>query len=164
MGRCQRKHRPRHSNFGQSWPEYWQQHHISGAFPPEYNVTRTITKINDNSYQFGLELDYEPGNLAPAIATPKALTARAKALANTTRPMSELDATANAICPGYRQHLRRTDERLCGQRTALSDRTVLRLGQHVLQAVVSQPAPRIHHVRTTDDQYHNGSRAVDRDS
>lgn len=67
---------------------------ISGAFPPEYNVTRTITKIDDNSYRFGLELDYEPGDMAPAIATPKALTARAKSLANTTRPMSELDATA----------------------------------------------------------------------
>jgi hypothetical protein len=68
---------------------------ISGAFPPEYNVTRTITKIDDDSYRFGLELDYEPGTMTPAVATPKALTARATALANTTRPMSELDATAN---------------------------------------------------------------------
>ncbi len=67
---------------------------ISGAFPPEYNVTRTITKIDDNSYYFGLELDYEPGTMTPAVATPKTLSTRAKALANTTRPMSELDATA----------------------------------------------------------------------
>ncbi len=67
---------------------------ISGAFPPEYNVTRTITRIDDDSYRFGLELDYEPGDMTPAVATPKALTARATALANTTRPMSELDATA----------------------------------------------------------------------
>ncbi|MBI5110173.1 MAG: hypothetical protein HZA62_15670 [Rhodocyclales bacterium] len=70
---------------------------ISGAFPPEYNGTRTITKIDDNSYRFGLELDYEPGDMTTAVATPKALTARATALANTTRPMSELDATATAF-------------------------------------------------------------------
>jgi hypothetical protein len=70
---------------------------ISGAFPPEYNVSRTITRIDANSYRFGLELDYEPGDMAPAIATPKALTARAKALANTTRPMSELDAAAKSF-------------------------------------------------------------------
>jgi hypothetical protein len=68
---------------------------ISGAFPPEYNVTRTITRIDNDSYRFGLELDYQPGTMTPAVATPKALTARATALANTTRPMSELDATAN---------------------------------------------------------------------
>ncbi len=70
---------------------------ISGAVPPEYNGTRTITKISDNSYRFGLELNYEPGDMAPAIAAPKALTPRATALANTTRPMSELDATAKPL-------------------------------------------------------------------
>jgi hypothetical protein len=67
---------------------------ISGSFPPEYNGTRTITKIDNDSYRFGLELDYEPGDMNKAVATPKALTPRATALANTTRPMSELDATA----------------------------------------------------------------------
>lgn len=67
---------------------------ISGAFPPEYNGNHTITRISSSQYRFGLELSYEPGNMDPAIATPKALTPRATALANTTRPMSELDATA----------------------------------------------------------------------
>jgi type II secretory pathway pseudopilin PulG len=70
---------------------------ISGAIPPEYNGTRAITRIDANSYRFGLELDYEPGDMAPAIAAAKALTPRATALANTTRPMSELDATAKAF-------------------------------------------------------------------
>jgi hypothetical protein len=42
-------------------------------------------------------LNYEPGDMAPAIATPKALTPRAIALANTTRPMSVLDATAKPL-------------------------------------------------------------------
>jgi hypothetical protein len=67
---------------------------ISGAIPTEYNGTRTITRIDADSYYFGLELSYEPGDLFPAIAAAKALTPRAIALANTTRPMSELDATA----------------------------------------------------------------------
>lgn len=67
---------------------------ISGAVPTEYNGNRTITRIDSNSYRFGLELAYEPGNMTPAIAAAKALTPRAIALANTTRPMSELDATA----------------------------------------------------------------------
>lgn len=66
---------------------------ISGAIPPEYNGTRTITRIDADSYYFGLELSYEPGDLFPAIAAAKALTPRAVTLANTTRPMSELDAT-----------------------------------------------------------------------
>jgi hypothetical protein len=70
---------------------------ISGAFPPEYNGTRTITRIDANSYRFGLELSYQPGDLVPAVAAAKALTPRAIALANTTRPMSELDATAKAF-------------------------------------------------------------------
>jgi hypothetical protein len=65
---------------------------ISGAIPPEYNGTRTITRIDANSYYFDLELSYEPGDLFPAIAAAKALTPRAIKLANTTRPMSELDA------------------------------------------------------------------------
>jgi hypothetical protein len=69
---------------------------ISGAIPTEYNGTYTITRLSSNSYYFGLELNYEPGDLSPAIAAAKALTPRATALANTTRPMSELDATAKA--------------------------------------------------------------------
>ena len=69
---------------------------ISGAIPIEYNGTRPVTRINASSYRFGLELSYEPGDMTPAIAAPKALTPRATALANTTRPMSELDATATA--------------------------------------------------------------------
>lgn len=67
---------------------------IAGATPIEYNGNRTITVIDSNSYRFGLELAYEPGNMTPAIAAAKALTPRAIALANTTRPMSELDASA----------------------------------------------------------------------
>lgn len=67
---------------------------ISGAVPIEYNGNHTITRIDSNSYRFGLELSYEPGNMTPAIAAAKALTPRAIALANTTRPMSELDASA----------------------------------------------------------------------
>ena len=70
---------------------------ISGAIPTEYNGTRTVTRIDANSYYFGLELDYEPGDLFPAIAAAKALTPRAVTLANTTRPMSELDAADKAF-------------------------------------------------------------------
>lgn len=70
---------------------------ISGAFPPEYNGSRTITWLSNSQYRFGLELNYEPGDLTPAVAAAKALTPRATALANTTRPMSELDATAKAV-------------------------------------------------------------------
>ncbi len=70
---------------------------IAGAVPTEYNGTRTITYISADSYRMGIELSYEPGNLTSAIAAPKALTPRATALANTTRPMSELDATAKAL-------------------------------------------------------------------
>lgn len=70
---------------------------ISGAFPPEYNGSWTITRIDSNSYRFGRELSYEPGDMAPAVAAHKALSARATALANTTRPMAELDATAKPI-------------------------------------------------------------------
>lgn len=65
---------------------------IAGAIPTEYNGTHVVTRIDANSYFFGLELDYEPGDLVPAIAAAKALTPRATKLANTTRPMSELDA------------------------------------------------------------------------
>lgn len=67
---------------------------ISGAVPTEYNGIHTVTRLSSSSYRFGLELAYEPGNMTPAIAAAKALTPRATALANTTRPMSELDATA----------------------------------------------------------------------
>ncbi len=66
---------------------------IVGAIPPEFNGTHTITSIDANSYSFGLELSYEPGDMTPAIAAAKALTPRALALSNTTRPMSLLDAT-----------------------------------------------------------------------
>ncbi len=69
---------------------------ITGAIPTEYNGTYTINSATTNSYKFGLELDYEPGDMAPSVAAAKALTPRATALANTTRPMSELDATAKA--------------------------------------------------------------------
>ena len=69
---------------------------ISGAIPTEYNGTYTINSATTNSYKFGLELNYEPGDMAPAVAATKTLTPRATALANTTRPMSELDATAKA--------------------------------------------------------------------
>ncbi|KAF0166852.1 MAG: hypothetical protein FD157_14 [Rhodocyclaceae bacterium] len=70
---------------------------IAGAIPTEYNGTHAITWISANSYRFGLELNYQPGTMAPAIAAPKALTPRAIALANTTRPMSVLDATAKPL-------------------------------------------------------------------
>lgn len=66
---------------------------ISGAIPPEFNGTYAIVVIDANSYQFGRELRYEPGDSTPAIAAAKALTPRALALSNTTRPMSQLDAT-----------------------------------------------------------------------
>ena len=65
---------------------------IAGAIPPEYNGVHAITRIDNNSYQFDLELGYEPGDMEPAVATAKALTPRAIALADTTRPMSVLDA------------------------------------------------------------------------
>ena len=64
---------------------------IAGALPPEYNGTHAVTRIDADSYYFGLELSYEPGNLVPAIAAATALTPRAIKLANTTRPMRELD-------------------------------------------------------------------------
>jgi len=71
---------------------------ISGAVPTEYNVSnRTVTQITADSYRFGLELGYEPGNMPPAIAATRALTPRAIALANTTRPMSELDASFKPV-------------------------------------------------------------------
>lgn len=70
---------------------------IAGAIPPEYNGTYTITRLSNDSYSFGRELAYEPGDLFPAIAAAKALTPRATAIANTTRPMSELDATAKPL-------------------------------------------------------------------
>ena len=70
---------------------------IAGAIPTIYNGVHAITRIDANSYRFGLELDYQPGTMAPAIAAAKALTARATALANTTRPMSALDATAKPL-------------------------------------------------------------------
>lgn len=66
---------------------------ISGAIPTEFNGNHSITRINADAYYFGLELSYEPGDLFPAIAAAKVLTPRAIKLANTTRPMSELDAT-----------------------------------------------------------------------
>lgn len=66
---------------------------IAGAIPTAYNGVHAITRIDADSYRFGLELSYEPGNMAPAIAAAKALTPRAIALANTTRPMSQLDST-----------------------------------------------------------------------
>ena len=70
---------------------------ISGAVPTEYNGNRTITRIDANSYRFDLELSYEPGDVTPAIAAARALTPHAVALANTTRAMSELDATFKPI-------------------------------------------------------------------
>jgi hypothetical protein len=71
---------------------------ISGAVPTEYNVSnRTITRITADIYRFDLELGYEPGNMPPAIAAARALTPRAIALANTARPMSELDASFKPI-------------------------------------------------------------------
>jgi hypothetical protein len=63
---------------------------IAGAIPTIYNGTRAITRIDADSYRFDLELDYQPGTMAPAVAAAKTLTPRATALANTTRPMSEL--------------------------------------------------------------------------
>ena len=66
---------------------------ISGAIPTEYNGNQIVTRIDANSYYFDLELSYEPGDLFPAISTAKALTPRAITLANTTKPMSELNAT-----------------------------------------------------------------------
>lgn len=71
---------------------------ISGAIPPEFNGNHVVTVIDANTYYFGLELSYEPGDLLPAIAAAKALTPRATALANTTRPMSVLD-------PGFKPHV-----------------------------------------------------------
>jgi hypothetical protein len=63
---------------------------IAGAIPTIYNGTHAITRIDADSYRFDLELDYQPGTMAPAVAAAKTLTPRATALANTTRPMSEL--------------------------------------------------------------------------
>lgn len=63
---------------------------IAGAIPTIYNGTHAITRIDADSYRFDLELDYQPGTMAPAVAAAKTLTPRAIALANTTRPMSEL--------------------------------------------------------------------------
>lgn len=63
---------------------------ITGAVPAEYNGTRTITRIDDNAYWFGLELSYEPGDMPPGIAAAKDLSPRATAIANTTRSMNQL--------------------------------------------------------------------------
>jgi hypothetical protein len=65
---------------------------ISGAIPTEYNGMRAITRIDADTYKFILELSYEPGDMPPAIAAAKSLTPQASALANTTRPMSQLYA------------------------------------------------------------------------
>ncbi|MBL8480303.1 MAG: hypothetical protein JNK59_13430, partial [Sterolibacteriaceae bacterium] len=61
--------------------------------PTEFNGTHVITRIDNDTYRFGLELSAQPGSMEPAVAAPKALTPRQIALANTTRPMSVLDAT-----------------------------------------------------------------------
>jgi hypothetical protein len=53
---------------------------------------RAITRIDADTYKFILELSYEPGDMPPAIAAAKSLTPQASALANTTRPMSQLYA------------------------------------------------------------------------
>jgi hypothetical protein len=66
---------------------------ISGAVPTEFNGTHAITVTGPDTYRFDLELSAAPGSMAPAVAAPKALTPRQIALANTTRPMSVLDAT-----------------------------------------------------------------------
>ncbi len=66
---------------------------ISGAVPTEFNGTHAITRIDANSYRFGLELPAQPGSMEPAVAATKALTPRHIALANTTRAMSVLDVT-----------------------------------------------------------------------
>lgn len=66
---------------------------ISGAVPTEFNGTHAITRIDADTYRFGLELSAQPGSMEPAVAAPKALTPRQIALANTTRAMSVLDAT-----------------------------------------------------------------------
>lgn len=70
---------------------------ISGAVPNEYNGTWTVTRIDANSYYFGLELAYEPGDMPPAIAAAKSLTPLADALANTSRPMSQLYPTQKPL-------------------------------------------------------------------
>jgi hypothetical protein len=70
---------------------------IAGAVPAEYNGTWGITRIDADSYRFGLELSYEPGDMSPASAAAKALTPHAIALANTTRPMSQLDSSFKPI-------------------------------------------------------------------
>lgn len=70
---------------------------IAGAIPSIYNGTFTITYIDANRYQYGLELSYEPGDVPPAIAAAKSLTPRAIALANITRPMGQLDSTFKPI-------------------------------------------------------------------
>jgi hypothetical protein len=70
---------------------------IAGAIPVEYNGTYTIRWLSSSSYDFPLPLSYDPADMDPAVAAASALTPRATALANTTRPMSELDATANPL-------------------------------------------------------------------
>ena len=69
----------------------------SGIVPTEFNGAHTITRVDNNTYTFGLELSYEPGDMTPAIAAARALTARAVALADTTRAMSVLDSTFKPI-------------------------------------------------------------------
>jgi hypothetical protein len=75
----------------------WDTVTIAGAIPVEYNGTYTIRRLSSSSYYFGRELTYDPGDMDPAVAAASALTPRATALANTTRPMSELDATAKPL-------------------------------------------------------------------
>ena len=67
---------------------------IAGAVPTNFNGIYTITRIDNDNYRFGIELNYEPGDMSPAIAAANALTPLATAIANTTRPMSELYPTA----------------------------------------------------------------------
>lgn len=135
---------------------------IAGAVPTEYNGTRTITYISADSYRMGIESSYEPGNLTSAIAAPKALTPRATALANTTRPMSELDATAKALVQDTATIY---DEQKSAWRAAhrsAPQRPVLWLRQHVLPSILQESQGRFYHCRATDDFAHHRARPVDR--
>jgi type II secretory pathway pseudopilin PulG len=67
---------------------------ISGAVPAVYNVTgASITRIDANTYRFNKTITDYPGIMSPGIAAHQADTPNAIALKNTTRAMSQLDAS-----------------------------------------------------------------------
>ena len=66
---------------------------IANAVPTEFNGTWLVTRIDSDNYRFSLPRSNDPGDMSPAIAAAKTLSARPTALSTTTRSMTSLDPT-----------------------------------------------------------------------